>query len=76
MKLVGDIGDRKTIAVGKAIRELERLVRVYGPGRWRKCKGIARMRLPDGVTVRAEVHRYEVHGIGRKELKVKRLLRG
>jgi hypothetical protein len=47
---------------------------VYGPGRWRKRKGIAQVRLKDGTAVRAEVHWYEAHGIGRKEMKIKRFL--
>jgi hypothetical protein len=47
---------------------------VYGPGDWVKRKGIARVRLPDGTIRLAEVHSYEAHGVGRKELKVKRLV--
>jgi hypothetical protein len=73
-EVVGDITDVETFATGTAIRELPRLRRTYGPGRWRKRKGIARVRLPDGTESRAEVHWYEAHGIGRKELKIKRLL--
>ena len=74
--LVGSITEATTIASGRAIRELDRLVRVYGPGRWRKRKGQATVRLPDVTLCRAEVHWYEAHGVGRKELKVKRILRG
>ena len=74
IELVGRIADATTIATGRKIRELDRLVRVYGPGRWRKRKGLATARLPDGSLCRAEVHWYEAHGIGRKELKVKRIL--
>ena len=73
-EVLGRIRDRETIAVGRRIRELERLRKVYGPGRWRKCKGLAKVRLPDGSTSEAEVHWYEAHGIGRKEFKIKRLL--
>ncbi len=73
--IIGEITGRRTIAVGQAIREIDRLVRVYGAGRWRKCGGIARVRLPEGSVCRAEVHWYEAHGVGRKELKVKRLVR-
>jgi hypothetical protein len=43
-------------------------------GRWRKRKGIARVRLEDGDIRLAEVHWYEAHGIGRKELKIKRYI--
>ncbi|MFP5286821.1 MAG: hypothetical protein ACLGI9_13860 [Thermoanaerobaculia bacterium] len=71
---IGEILDVEVIAVGQGIRELARLRRVYGAGWWRKLKGTALVRLPDGSVCRAEVHWYEAHGIGRKELKVKRLL--
>lgn len=76
VEVVGNISEIETIAVGRSIRDLPRLRKVYGAGRWRKLKGIARVRLPDGVVCKAEVHWYEAHGIGKKELKVKRLLDG
>ena len=76
VRILGEIRERRTIAVGRAIREIDRLIRVYGPGRWRKCRGFASVRLPDGSVCQAEVHWYEAHGVGRKEFKVKRLLRG
>lgn len=71
---IGEIRDVEVIAVGPAIRELPRLRRAYGSGWWRKLKGTGLVRLPDGSTCWAELHWYEAHGIGRKELKVKRLL--
>jgi hypothetical protein len=71
-EIVGDIAHVETFAVGSSIREIGRLRKLYGRGRWRKRKGIARVRLPDGVTRLAEVHWYEAHGIGRKEFKIKR----
>ena len=74
METVGPISRVETIAVGRKIRELERLRKIYGPGRWRKCKGLATVRLPDGKLWRAEVHWYEAHGIGRVELKIKSLI--
>lgn len=74
IEILGRISNPKTIAVGKGVREVERLRKVYGPGRWRKRKGIARVKLPDGTVCRAEVHWYEAHGVGRKEFKIKRLL--
>ena len=64
----------ETIAQGAGIRELSRLRRTYGPGRWRKRKGVARVRLGDGAVRHAEIHWYEAHGIGRHELKIKRYL--
>ncbi len=73
-EVLGEITEKRTIAAGRGIRELRRLRRAYGPGRWRKMKGIATIRLPDGTIVRAEVHWYEAHGIGQNELKIKRLL--
>ena len=62
--------------MGGGIRELDRLVRTFGPGRWRKRKGIATVRSLGGELVEAEVHWYEAHGVGRYEFKVKHILRG
>ena len=73
-EIVGEIAHVETFAVGSSIREIARLRKLHGRGRWRKRKGIARVRLPDGVTRLAEVHWYEAHGIGRKEYKIKRYL--
>jgi hypothetical protein len=74
IEIVGHIAGEEVIAVGGKIREIERLWKVYGRGRWRKMKGVAVVRLPDGTTSPAEVHWYESHGIGRREFKIKRLL--
>ena len=73
-EILGDIANAETIATGSSIRELGRLRKFYGRGRWRKKKGIARVRLEDGEIRLAEVHWYEAHGIGRKELKIKRYI--
>jgi hypothetical protein len=73
-ELVGEITDVETFATGTSIRELPRLRRAHGAGRWRKRKGIARIRLADGTVCLAELHWYEAHGIGRKEMKIKRFL--
>jgi hypothetical protein len=73
--VIGSISDVETIAVGNSIREVRRLRRAYGAGRWRKLKGFAKIRLPDGSVVPAEVHWYEAHGIGKKEMKIKRFLK-
>jgi hypothetical protein len=64
----------QTIAVGRSIRELRRLQRVYGQGRWRKRKAVSRVRLRDGTIRVAELHWYEAHGIGSYEHKIKRYL--
>jgi hypothetical protein len=73
-EILGDISEVETFATGSAIREIARLRRAYGRGRWRKRKGIARVRLADGSVHLAEVHWYEAAGIGRKEFKIKYLL--
>ena len=70
-EVIGNITDIRIVAVGRAIRELPRLSRRYGKGRWRKLKGIATVRLADGTFHKAEIHWYESHGIGRQELKIK-----
>jgi len=70
-EVVGPLRDLETIATGRAIRELRRLRKRYGRGRWRKRKGIASVRLLDGTVHRAELHWYESHGIGRREMKIK-----
>ena len=71
-EIIGEITDARTFAVGSSIREIARLRKLYGRGRWRKRKGVARVRLPDGAIRLAEVHWYEAHGIGRREFKIKR----
>jgi hypothetical protein len=75
-EILGSVTLIETIAIGGSIREVRRLRKNYGAGRWRKLKGVATVRLRDGRVCRAEVHWYEAHGIGRKELKLKRLLDG
>ena len=72
--LVGDITNVETIVTGRGIRDLPRLRRLYGKGSWRKMKGAARIRLRNGHVRLAELHWYEAHGIGKKELKRKRYL--
>ena len=73
--VVGEITDVEVIAVGSKIRDLERIRKLYGGGRWRKLKGVALVRLlDDGYECDAELHWYEAHGIGKKELKIKELL--
>jgi len=73
-EVVGEIEDIETFATGRGIRELARLDRIYGRGRWRKRKGRATIRLSDGTERVAELHWYEASGIGRKETKIKRYL--
>jgi hypothetical protein len=73
-KLRGEITDVEVIAAGRAVRVRGKLRKAYGRGRWRKLKGRASVALPDGSVALAELHWYEAHGIGRKDMKVKRLL--
>ena len=73
-EVVGSITDMETIAEGRSIRQLSRLRRQHGPGRWRKLKGIATIRIGSGELRRAEIHWYEAHGIGRVRHKIKRFL--
>jgi hypothetical protein len=73
-RILGEITDVETIATGSAIRELARLRRPYGRGRWRKRKGRAQVELHGGVIRLAELHWYEAAGIGQHEFKIKRYL--
>ncbi|MCI0439554.1 MAG: hypothetical protein L0177_10545 [Chloroflexi bacterium] len=73
-EIIGEITILETIAVGRSLRDRARLRRQYGAGRWRKLKGVATVRLADGTVCMAEIHWYEAHGIGRKEVKLKHIL--
>jgi len=73
-KIRGEIAEVETFASGKGIRELPRLRKFYGRGRWRKRKGVADVKLPNGTIRRVELHWYEASGIGREEFKIKRFV--
>jgi hypothetical protein len=73
-EIAGVIEVIETIATGREIRQLERLIHEFGAGRWRKLKGVALVRLQDGTMRLAEVHWYEAHGIGKRRIKIKRYL--
>lgn len=73
-EIIGEIKGLETIAVGGSIRDIMRLRKQYGSGRWRKRKGFAEVRLQNGNIRKAELHWYEAHGIGRKKIKIKRFL--
>ena len=73
-KIVGELHDIETIAVGSQIRELPILRKRFGRGRWRKLKGVADVALRDGRIRLAEVHWYEAHGIGKVRMKIKEYL--
>ncbi|HYV57044.1 MAG TPA: hypothetical protein VE911_05850, partial [Candidatus Nitrosopolaris sp.] len=76
IEIIGGILEVKVIAIGRRIRDRRRIVRLYGRGRWRKMKGIARVSIDGGPPLVGEVHWYEATGVGRRELKLKRILRG
>ena len=73
-EVVGPIENVETIAVGGRIRDIMRLRKQFGTGRWRKLKGIATVRLENGRLRTAELHWYEAHGIGKRKMKIKRFL--
>ena len=70
-EVVGQIKNIEVIAVGRGVNDRARLNKLHGKGRWRKLKGLASVRLPDDTIHKAELHWYEAHGIGRRELKLK-----
>jgi hypothetical protein len=72
--IVGEITDIETIAKGRGIRTLRHLRTRYGPGTWRKMKGVATVELANGQMRQAEIHWYEAHGVGRKGFKIKQFL--
>jgi hypothetical protein len=73
-QIIGEVQAPETFAQGSGIRELPRIRKKYGRGRWRKRKGIAQVQLPDGSIRSAELHWYEASGIGKFEFKIKRYL--
>jgi len=74
LEIIGEIENIEEIAVGGRIRDIMRIQKQYGPGRWRKLKGFAMVRLQSGKIRKAELHWYEAHGIGKKKIKIKSLL--
>jgi len=73
-KIIGRIREIEIIATGQGIDNLKRLNKTYGKANWRKLKGICQVQLEDGAVLDAEVHWYEGHGIGKKEIKIKKYL--
>ena len=73
-ELIGPIANPAVIAAGPSIRVRSYLRKAYGRGRWRKMKGTATIRLPNGALRMVELHWYEAHGIGKRDLKIKRYL--
>ena len=73
-EIVGAVSNVETIAMNLGIRERADLKARFGGRRWRKRKGVATVRLPSGELLRAELHWYEAHGVGRRKMKLKRFL--
>ncbi len=73
--ILGEISSIEVIARGVGVRDRARLRKAYGPGRWRKLKGIATVQYAGGESCVVELHWYEAHGIGRRDYKVKRVFR-
>jgi hypothetical protein len=74
-RILSDINDIETIATGRGVYIRRHLERSYGRGHWRKMKGIATVQLADGTVCEAEVHWFEAQGIGRRDMKIKRVFR-
>ncbi len=74
-RITSKIENEETFASGSGIREIARLHRIYGRGRWRKRKGIAEIEFENGTQKQVELHWYEATGIGRREYKIKRILK-
>ena len=74
-EILSEIRNVDAIAAGRGVDIRRHLERIYGKGRWRKMKGSAMVRLSDGTVCEAEIHWFEAHGIGRKDFKIKRIIR-
>ena len=72
--VISPVEQVETIASGTSVKARSVLRKLYGAGRWRKLKGVATVRLKSGKVRRVELHWYEAHGIGRRDLKIKRYL--
>jgi hypothetical protein len=68
-KLLGEIIHLEVIAKGTGVQARHYLVRKYGRGNWRKMKGIALVEYENGDICYAELHWFEAHGIGRRDMK-------
>jgi len=73
-EVLSEIRNKEVIARGSSVKIRKRLEKLYGRGNWRKMKGIAEVRLSDGSVTPAEIHWFEAHGIGKRNIKVKHYL--
>ena len=74
-QLLSEIRNVERIARGTSVQQRQRLSESFGKGAWRKMKGIGLVRYPNGNIRWAELHWFEAHGIGKKEVKIKRPVR-
>ncbi len=70
-EIIGSIRNIEIIAAGPGVRVQALLRKLHGEGRWRKLKGIATVQLPNGTVRLAELHWYQAHGIGKRDMKIK-----
>jgi len=73
-EIIGEIEEIETMAIGGRIRDIMRLQKQFGRGKWRKLKGVAQGKLQSGHIRKAELHWYEAHGIGKRKMKIKKFL--
>ena len=73
-EIIGEITVIETIATGRGVHARRYLNRVYGRGHWRKMRGVALVRTSSSLPRRAEGHWYEAHGMGTRDIKIKRYL--
>lgn len=73
-EIIGVIENVEVIATGSSLRVRTYLRKAYGRGRWRKLKGFATVRLRNGALRKVELHWYEAHGIGKRDIRIKRYL--
>ena len=73
-EIIGEIEEIETMAIGGRIRDIMRLQKQFGRGKWRKLKGVAQVKLQSGHIRKAELHWYEAQGIGKRKMKIKKFL--
>ncbi|MFN8493110.1 MAG: hypothetical protein U0350_36240 [Caldilineaceae bacterium] len=71
----GEITQIEIIAKGRGVDIRHYLNEKHGRGDWRKLKGLAAVKYPDGSLWWVEVHWFQAHGVGKFDPKDKRKLR-
>ena len=54
-EIISEIKNIEIIAIGNKIKDVNRLIKYYGNGRWRKMKGIADIMFQNNI-LKAELH--------------------